>query len=480
MHRSAIVASALAGLVVLAACTELEPVVPPNRVVPNVIVRFGDDSLVMTAPGVARVAVTLEDTNGVDYLVGDSLSKSVQITGPFTWVWDSANRLHYRNMVVTATAPGSGSLILTAEGVADTISLRAEAVSFQTVSLAQGFACGVALGGRLWCWGDNRANVLAAPTPGDCVGGGCQYGGGNRATSPIPARVSQTIANVVTGGGACVYDFGLAFVCGATCAATAAGDWSCWGYLGTTPPPIVLPSKATRAVITPALTASGTPRICFLLDTGSVYCLAHSISAGNKEPAGPIGGPWQYSAFDVGLNHACGVRTDGDVYCWGNNTRGSLGIGSIDANAHPDPERVTAPEKFTAIEAGGFSTCGLSTTGKIYCWGEGYSATGVAPPPACSGVLCQLTPRLLEGGRSYVQISMTTRVCGLTSSGEVDCWSVGGFNLVPVSPPIPQPLRSISVGGPDANGYFTAIGCGVSTTDVLWCWNASSVWKVGQ
>jgi hypothetical protein len=478
-RRTVQFAAACVTLAVLVACTE------PNRESPNVTVTIEVDSLVMTSPGTARAAVSISDTSGRVYIVGDSLSKSVETTGPFTWAWDVANRAYYRNIVVTATGAGAGTLIVAAEGVADTILLRAEAVSFQSVSVATGFACAVALTGRLWCWGDNRSNQLAAPTPGDCVGSACQYGGGQRAETPVAARTTQTFASVATGGTGCTFGLGIGFVCGETCALTPSGDASCWGYGATTSSPVVLPSKPTRAVVTPTFTASGTPRSCFLLDTGSLYCLGHAISSGgNNEPAGTIGGSLQYTAFDVGRYHACGVRVGGDIYCWGGNTRGNLGIGTIDANAHPDPELVTAPDKFSAVEVADLAACGLSVTGKVYCWGVGYSASGVTPPPACSGpTLCQSTPRLIEGGRTYVQISMSqpnTRVCGLTTSGVVDCWSPGTFNVAPTSPPVPQPLRSISVGDPDSNGYFTATGCGVSTTDVLWCWNSTSVWKVGQ
>ena len=57
----------------------------------------------------------------------------------------------------------------------------------------------------------------------------------------------------------------------------------------------------------------------------------------------------------VGSAHACGLRADGTVACWGANHNG----------------QAEAPDgTFSAIDAAGDASCGLRTSGTVACWGR--------------------------------------------------------------------------------------------------------------
>ena len=79
---------------------------------------------------------------------------------------------------------------------------------------------------------------------------------------------------------------------------------------------------------------------------------------------------------DFGHGHTCAVA-DGTAYCWGDNERGQLGIGSgglgsEDLTPHPTPMAISG-FFFNAITAGlGRHTCGLTNSGAAYCWGREY------------------------------------------------------------------------------------------------------------
>lgn len=61
--------------------------------------------------------------------------------------------------------------------------------------------------------------------------------------------------------------------------------------------------------------------------------------------------------------------TDGAAFCWGGNSLGELGIGTLDWAAHPLPEPVRGSLRFQTLALGNVS-CGISTDSELYCWGS--------------------------------------------------------------------------------------------------------------
>ncbi len=83
--------------------------------------------------------------------------------------------------------------------------------------------------------------------------------------------------------------------------------------------------------------------------------------------------------------HACAVATSGSVYCWGNGTYGKLGRGSTSHQTYARP--VTLPtgtlpsgESVQGVVVGSKNTCVWSET-RVWCWGDntrGQVGVGVA------------------------------------------------------------------------------------------------------
>jgi alpha-tubulin suppressor-like RCC1 family protein len=72
-----------------------------------------------------------------------------------------------------------------------------------------------------------------------------------------------------------------------------------------------------------------------------------------------------------GLEHTCGVTTGGSAYCWGDNDHGQLGDGTTVDRTTPVP--VANGLSFASLTAGGGHTCGLTTAGTAYCWGYNFA-----------------------------------------------------------------------------------------------------------
>ncbi|MCH7580086.1 MAG: hypothetical protein IIB22_07575 [Chloroflexi bacterium] len=97
--------------------------------------------------------------------------------------------------------------------------------------------------------------------------------------------------------------------------------------------------------------------------------------------AGSVGASGGAIAIDGGHDHTCAVLEDGGVQCWGQNTSGQLGDGTLEASTTPvdvcaagsGPACVGGSrlEGIVDVAAGFAHTCALTDQGGVLCWGTG-------------------------------------------------------------------------------------------------------------
>ncbi len=130
------------------------------------------------------------------------------------------------------------------------------------------------------------------------------------------------------------------------------------------------------------------------------------------------------SSVTAGATHACAL-THGSVHCWGGkNENGQLGTGVRVQKMLP--ARVELPKDVypVAVAAGGNNTCAIAATGELYCWGaNGAGQLGIGTRQD------QPNPTRIEGlPEQVVGVAvMDDAVCALLRNGSVACW---GDNLV--------------------------------------------------
>ena len=99
-----------------------------------------------------------------------------------------------------------------------------------------------------------------------------------------------------------------------------------------------------------AVTA-GESHACGLRTDNTITCWGWNITwTGRRACEGEL-----QSRHRRRIEHACGLRTDNTITCWGWNQHGQA-----DASTG----------SFTAVTAGGNRTCGLRTDGVVECWGS--------------------------------------------------------------------------------------------------------------
>jgi len=125
-------------------------------------------------------------------------------------------------------------------------------------------------------------------------------------------------------------------------------------------------------------------------------------------------------------DHACGIATNGAAYCWGSNRSGQLGNGNI-GDSSAIPVAVIGGLSFTKISAGGRHTCGLTTSGSIYCWGHNVDLQLGRGPSTGSGPDIG-SPQLVSGGELPDGVTFTAvtagirQSCGVGNDGNAYCW----------------------------------------------------------
>jgi alpha-tubulin suppressor-like RCC1 family protein len=140
----------------------------------------------------------------------------------------------------------------------------------------------------------------------------------------------------------------------------------------------------------------------------------------------------RFTQIAAGSTHTCAVDGNGGAHCWGDNREGQLGTApgtectwsdvTGPYNCRTTPAPVSGSLAFRSLSAGFGFTCGITTQGTAYCWGQnangqlGNGGRTSVPAPAPVG-----------GGLVFADISAgTDHACGLTTDGQLYCW---GRNL---------------------------------------------------
>ncbi|KAH8381687.1 hypothetical protein KR093_010649, partial [Drosophila rubida] len=79
--------------------------------------------------------------------------------------------------------------------------------------------------------------------------------------------------------------------------------------------------------------------------------------------------PWRVQQLECGQEHALLLNANGDVYSWGNGLRGQLGQASLGVEETPQLIEALAGIKITHIAAGGWHSAAISAFGDLYTWG---------------------------------------------------------------------------------------------------------------
>jgi RHS repeat-associated protein/uncharacterized repeat protein (TIGR01451 family) len=335
--------------------------------------------------------------------------------------------------------------------------------------IAAGYShtCVLTSAGGVKCWGFNGSGQLGDGTTTQRLAP-VAVSGLTSGVTVITAGYSHTCALTSTGGAKCwgLNNFGQlgdgttinrktsvavsGLTSGATtiaasgwhtCALTSTGGTKCWGRNslgqigdGTTTDRFT-PMDVSGLTNSVTAIATGHIHTCVLTNTGWVKCWGSNDSGqlGNGMPAPALhvtpvavsGLTSGVTAITVGYYHTCALTSAGVAKCWGSNSFGQLGDGTV--TNHITPMDVSGlANGVTAISGGGWYNCALTTSGGVKCWGANSSGQ-----LGDGTMIDRLTPVDVSGLTSgVIAISASNtdyaHTCALTSLGGVKCWGYNG------------------------------------------------------
>src|SRR5437588_6957911 len=311
-------------------------------------------------------------------------------------------------------------------------------LTFASVSVGGVHACGLTAGGTAYCWG------------GDLYGG---LGGGAAGPEICTGSTPCSSAPLAVTGGLTFSSLSAGW--GPTCAVTANGSAYCWGDnldgalgvgadTGSVQSCSVGPCSYTPLAVAGGLAfttlGAGNFPACGLTSGGAAYCwgdnstgqLGIGVNAApdtcSRGPCGrtpvAVAGGLTFTTLNVGTQHTCARATDGSWYCWGLNNYGQLGTGATGpetcaaAPCSSTPVAVSVGINLTAVRAGRPHSCGVTSAGAAYCWGENvYGQLGDGTTTN------SLTPVAVAGGHAFASLSpFLYHTCGLSTGGAAYCW----------------------------------------------------------
>jgi alpha-tubulin suppressor-like RCC1 family protein len=283
------------------------------------------------------------------------------------------------------------------------------------IAAGGGHACALMQGGGVKCWGRNNFGQLGNDTRDD-------------SSAPVDVvGLSGGVAAIAVGGTH-------------ACALTTGGGVKCWGSnnfgelgdgtfnISRTPVDALGLTSGVVAI------AAGGSHTCAVLAGGGVKCWGYNGNGqlGNQNTVEQDGRyhPWPTEVAGLtepvveiaaGLAVTCVRTVSGAVKCFGQRGNGQLGDGVV-----PEGQKelsgipvdvIGLPEGAAAIAVGGTS-CALTVSGAVYCWGP---EPGAEDPAVQNMSFTPVPVSGITGGALAVSAG-DMHVCVLTGGGAVKCW----------------------------------------------------------
>jgi alpha-tubulin suppressor-like RCC1 family protein len=365
----------------------------------------------------------------------------------------------------TLVSPAGEVAALPGTGAPSVPLLASPVYKATTVSGGSLHTCAVTTKGKLLCWGSNTAG---------------QLGNNSTTNSDVPVAVyglTKGVKAVATG-----YSH--------SCALTTKGKVWCWGdnnygQLGDNTTTDSLKPVAVYGLSRVKSISTGDYTTCALTTKGTVKCwgygangeLGNNATSNSSQPVG-VYQLKHVTALMNGSYHACALVSGGKPVCWGYNGVGELGNNT--ATSSPKPVAVYGlTSGVKQIAGGSYHTCAVTSRGAVRCWG--YNAYGQLGDNTTTNTVQPVHVLGLNSGMKTVKAGYSS-TCALSKSGKVKCWGFNGYGQVgdntTTNRLTPVGVYNLDKANTLTVGYYHA--CVVTAKKAVKCWGYNGSGALGN
>jgi alpha-tubulin suppressor-like RCC1 family protein len=280
-------------------------------------------------------------------------------------------------------------------------------LGLRAISAGEAHTCAVRADQTVLCWGNNAHG---------------QLGDGSTTSRPFPGVVPGLAGAVDVSVGD-----------DHSCALLAGGALRCWGdnsqgQLGDGSTRAHLTPVEVAGVVDARRLTLGRSYACALLGTGQIQCWGDNAygqlgDGTTVTRLRPTTVPDLSAVTDLSAHsmHTCARTQNGSLYCWGENGDGELGDGSRSPSLLP--RQVLSPgDSFVQVATGSAFSCATLRDDRVKCWG--YNSYGQLGDGSVGARSSAVSVRNLSGARAID--AGVYHACALTSTGGVSCWGYNG------------------------------------------------------
>jgi len=335
------------------------------------------------------------------------------------------------------------------------------------VSLSAGGygACALKANATVWCWGN-----------GNSLGNGVYAARAN----PVQVEgVTSTVSQVSHGlWHSCMVSSTNSYCCGN----------NVQGQLGTGNNTYSsLPAQVTG--FNPIQISAGDEHTCGVGSTGAVYCwgkntygqLGNNTTTNSNTPVLVSGLSTGVSNVQAGGAFSCAQKTDGAVWCWGYNNHGQLGNNTTTNSSIPVPvSGLTAGVQ--ALSTGGFHACAIRANNAVWCWG--FNTYGQLGDGTTIDKLIPVWTGMATLGMSVASVSTgASHTCARHTSGALYCMGLNSSGQIGDGTTLNR-LNPVTVSGMSSGVLQFSLGsshsCALKTDGSAWCWGAQVEGALGN
>ncbi|MCL1864951.1 MAG: hypothetical protein FWF73_03990 [Spirochaetes bacterium] len=207
-------------------------------------------------------------------------------------------------------------------------------------------------------------------------------------------------------------------------------------------------------------------------------------------PLSATGTKWEF--VSAGGSHTMALTDADELYAWGNNFDGQLGIGST--TSKNTPQKVELPlgatgTKWVSVSAGGSHTMAITDAGALYSWGNGLDGQlGLGNPKENKSTPQKVGLPSGATGTKWVFVSAgSDYTMAITDAGELYSWGYNSYYKLGINDnlngqiQIPQLVKINGVGTKDWKSVFAGMNHTIATkTDgSIWAWGSYTTGKLG-